>query len=148
MCLNKFNILKYSDLLKREFKKINTHWFVRDCDVVNVKSNTNKTNSKIWKTYQNAITEIKDYCDDKGIITKSNSITKAKYLEVFAWEKMLAQKNLPKEFEFAKKMQELGYLDCYVFISMFQYDFYDQYKDFARNNRKRIKTYIETYLVE
>ena len=43
-------------------------------------------------------------------------------------------------------MKEAGYLDCYVFISAFHYDHFEQYKDFSENNEDRIKTYIEDYL--
>ena len=55
-----------------------------------------------------------------------------------------------KEFGFARKMQDAGYLDCFAMVSMFHISFWDQYKAFrdADGNRARIKTYIETYLIK
>ena len=62
---------------------------------------------------------------------------------------MLANSELStEELTFAKKMANLGYLDCYVFISEFHFDLYSQYENFARDNKERIKIYIEKYLIE
>jgi tetratricopeptide (TPR) repeat protein len=141
--------MKFSDLAKQEGKKFNRHWIKRGCEINTIKWNEAKVKDNLWKTYQNADSQIKEYCDSNGVIVKQNTLTKAKYLEVYSWEKMLnSTTELPEEMRFAKKMADNGYLDCYVFMSAFHFDLYNQFSDFVKNNKDRIKTYIETYLVE
>lgn len=98
-------------------------------------------NSEHWKYYTEALDKVKTYTDDKGLLS-ANSITKEKYLEVYSWDYMLSKSNAP-ELEFARKMKEKGYLDCYVMLSNFHYDLLDQYKDFVAANRDKIKGYFE-----
>lgn len=99
-----------------------------------------------WVFYEKAGNNIQDYCNKKGIITKPNNLTKSKYLEVYSWEEMLKNSNDPSLAE-AKRMQQDGYLDCYVLVSCFHYDFYYQYKDFVANNRDKIAKYYKRYIV-
>lgn len=140
---------KYAELVDRDKKSFNNHWIKRNCGINRITMVEYPTKDKTWKAYQEAEKDVKDYCDSLGIITKPNTVTKSKYLEVYSWEHMLKEtKPLPEEFAFAKKMADEGFLDCYVFISEFHYDFYDQYLDFVKNNKDKIKKYIETYLVE
>ncbi len=94
-----------------------------------------------WKHYKQAQEKIKQHCSENGIIS-SNSITKQKYLEAYSWEYMLG-KSSAKELEFARKMKEKGFLDCYALISCFHYDFYDQFKDLVSNNREKVMKYFE-----
>jgi hypothetical protein len=49
--------------------------------------------------------------------------------------------------EEARKMQKDGYLDCYVLISCFHFDFYDQYADFVAKNREKVTEYYKKYIV-
>jgi tetratricopeptide (TPR) repeat protein len=98
-----------------------------------------------WTFYKKAQDKIKDYCDDKGIITKTNSLTQSKYLEVYSWEEMLANSKDPSLDE-ARRMQTDGYLDCYVLVTCYHYDFYDQYLDFASKNKDRILAYYNKYI--
>ncbi len=98
-------------------------------------------NSEHWKYYAEALDKVKSYADDKGVLS-TNSLTKEKYLEVYSWNYMLSKSNAP-DLEFARKMKEKGYLDCYVMLSNFHYDILDQYKDFVANNRDKIKGYFE-----
>jgi len=141
--------MKYSDLVERDGKKFNKHWIKRGCEINSNRLAESKTKDPVWSAYQNAKNEIKEYCDSSGIIVKPNTFTKSKYLEVYSWEKMLSSSaQLPDELAFAKKMADKGFLDCYVFISVFHFDLYSQYADFVKNNKDRIKTYIETYLIE
>jgi len=141
--------IKYSDLIERKGKKFDQKWMKRGSEINSIAWAETKTKDPVWSIYQDAENDIKLYCDSNGVITKSNALTTSKYLEVYCWEKMLKDsKKLPAEFAFAKEMAEKGYLDCYVFLSVFHFDLYDQYVDFVKNNRDRIKTYIEEYLVE
>ena len=68
--------------------------------------------------------------------------------EGLSYEQKMIQNSKADELLFAKKMENLGYLDCYVFISEYHFDLYNQYIVFARNNKEKIKTYIEKYLIE
>ncbi len=95
-----------------------------------------------WNYYKSAKSVIKEFCDENGIISKENELTESKYLEVFSWEKMLSKTDSNK-FKFAKEMKELGYLDCYVFITCFHPDIYEQYHHFAKNNEDKIIEYLD-----
>lgn len=140
-------LMRLVDLYYEEGKSFQKRWIKRGCTVNSVDSKTQKVKDKFWKIYKNAQDEIKIYCDSNGIITKPNTLTKSKYMEVYSWEKMLnSKKELPEEFAFAKKMQDAGYLDCYVLFSLFHYDLYPQYTEFVKDNKERIFIYIETFL--
>jgi len=141
--------IKYSDVLNIQKRTFNDHWVKRGCEINLLGYNETKTKDPTWSVYQNAGAEIESSCDSNGLIVKLNDFTKAKYLEVYSWEKMLkSSKELPAELSFAKEMADIGFLDCYVFLSAFHYDMYPQYVDFVKGNKDRIKKYIETYLVE
>jgi tetratricopeptide (TPR) repeat protein len=99
-----------------------------------------------WTFYENAMASIESYCNDKGLIVKPNTLTKSQYLEVYSWEEMLKKSNDPI-LEEARKMQSDGYLDCYVMITCFHFDIYDQYEDFVSKNRDKVIEYYNKYLV-
>lgn len=98
-----------------------------------------------WIHYEQAKEKMEMYCDEKGIINKKNDLSKSPYLEVFSWEEMLKNSNDPS-LETARRMQEEGYLDCYVFITCFHFDLLEQYKDFAARNEQKIRTYFRKYM--
>jgi tetratricopeptide (TPR) repeat protein len=140
--------MKYADLVKRDGKTFEKQWIKRGSAINNIRTMPVAATDPAWNAYQQAPNNIKMYCDSNGIIIKPNTLTKSKYLEVYSWEHLLAKATTKNpELEFAKKMADAGFLDCYVFISVFHYDMYDQYKDFAKNNKERIKQYMENYLV-
>lgn len=93
-----------------------------------------------WWYYQAAKQDVYSYFDSLGML-KPNDKTKEKYLEMYAWKNMLKNSSR-KQFQFARAMDKLGYLDCYVFISLFHQDLYDQFADFSVNNMARIKEYF------
>ncbi len=143
---------KYSDVLYMMGKKLKISWTPRKC--FPNKMNADKDDSLEvlkgvkagpWVYYQGAITKIKAYCNDKGLIVKQNDLTKARYLEVFSWEEMLNNNNDPS-LEQARKMKQEGYLDCYVFITCFHIDFYEQYLDFVSKNKDRIVDYFKFHM--
>jgi tetratricopeptide (TPR) repeat protein len=142
--------LKLEDALEKQGQSFDRHWITRPVPVNKFGSKQDeKIKNKAWNSYRQAKLLIEPYSNEDGIIIKENELTKSTYLEVFAWEKMLAN-DLSKnpELTFAKKMQAEGYLDCYVFLSLFQHGFYEQYKHFVKHNSTKIKTYIERYLME
>ena len=52
------------------------------------------------------------------------------------------------ELDKVKKIYKDGWLDCYVMVTCYHYDFYDQYLDFTSENKDRISTYFDTYMIK
>jgi hypothetical protein len=141
--------LKLDDACKLEGGDFERHWMRRGCDVNSIGDTQTRVENRPWNVYQAARDEIAPYCDSNGVITATNDLTEAKYLEVYSWEKMLAavEGNSP-QFAFAKEMHDRGFLDCYVFISLFHFDLYDQYLSFVKDNKVRVQSYVESFLIE
>lgn len=93
-----------------------------------------------WNRYQEAAQKAAPYCHKSGVFKEKTSLSNSSYLEVYSWEQMLEQSKVP-DLETAREMQRLGYLDCYVLITCFHDDFYDQYRHFADNNEEKIIRY-------
>ncbi len=137
---------------EKKDKTLKRHWMSRDYlpNMIGVTSQSTPDKDP-WTFYRNAKDKMYDYCDDDGVITKSQTLTESKYLEVYSWEYMMKKDDSDeKEIAFARKMQDAGYLDCFSMVSMFHIAFWDQYKAFrdADGNRARIKSYIETQLIK
>ncbi len=140
---------KLKDAAVLSGKNIELEWTQRACFPNTMKS----THSQIliedeksaWFYYQSSKVKLKEYCDENGKVSKENGWTKAKYLEVFSWEQMI-EHSAEDELLEAKKMQELGYLDCYVLVTCFHQDFYNQYTDFAVNNEEKIIEYFNAFI--
>ncbi len=98
-----------------------------------------------WGFYEDALAKVKDDCNELGIIEQSSK-TDERYLEVFSWVEMLKNSDAP-ELDEAREMQKRGFLDCYVLVTCFHYDFYDQYIDFVKANPGKVKSYF-TILME
>ncbi len=101
--------------------------------------------SETWKYYKQAQAKVSAFCDADGIIVKPNAPTKSKYMEVYSWEEMLKNSN-DASLDEARRMQKLGYLDCYVMVSCFHFDFYKQYLDFVVKNRERVIRYYRSMI--
>lgn len=140
--------VKLGDALNEIGKKFEKHWIKRECHVNSMRNTSEKTRNRTWFVYQQAKNEIKEFCDKDGIIVKPNDLSQAKYLEVYSFEKMIkSQKEIPEELKFAKKMMDEGFLDCYVFISIFHFNLYSQFKHFSLHNKEKIIKYFEKYLI-
>jgi tetratricopeptide (TPR) repeat protein len=105
-----------------------------------------KTVTAPWTFYQKALDSMKPNCNVKGIITTPNKLSEAGYLEVYSWEEMLKNSTDPS-LEQARKMQKDGFLDCYVLVTCFHYDFYDQYHDFVTKRKDKVMQYYKKYIV-
>lgn len=142
---------RYAKASKESSGKFDSKWMVRGAKVASYKHQWFYIDLPVegaWEVYDKAKSDIKAYCDTTtGIVTTENDVTKAAYLEVYAWEKMLKNTE-SSEFDFAKKMQEKGYLDCYVLISLFQIDLYDQQQDFVTKNPDKVKEYLKVLAAE
>lgn len=128
---------------------LNRNWIVRKTYPNSLKPGE-KVQDNIdfpWNFYANAKFNIKDYANNDGIVTVQNSATKQKYLEVYSWEKMLNEPQLKGQgFDFARKMQAAGYLDCYTLLCLFHQDIYPQFQNFAKNNKPKMRKFIELYI--
>jgi tetratricopeptide (TPR) repeat protein len=130
-------------------KKTDIHWVARGAFPNIMDIPQEKPKDKLWLIYHQAEAEIAPYCNEAGLIVKANTLTKTKYMEVYCWEKMLkSTKKLPKELAFAKKMMDEGWLDCYVFTTMFHFDFYLQFRYFIQSNAGRIRQFLLEKLPE
>lgn len=139
---------RLSTLMVRDAKELDMHWISRGYSINSFKYDQDPIDDPLWSVYREAKNDVKNYCNEDGIIAE-NPVTKEKYLEVYSWEKMLKNaRNLPDYMQFAKKMMDEGYLDCYVFISLFHVDDYSQFKDWAASNQSRIREYIEKYCTD
>ena len=159
-------------VLKRMGKKFKSHWVRRGVYPLKTDKNYEEIIAKEkspWRYYQNAKSMVYSYAK-KGVL-RSNEITKERYLELYAWREMLAgnlkidslikdpkkraeylrknnlnEKKKKKEnkinFPFARSMEKMGFLDCYVFISLFHHDLYDGFKDFVAANPDKIEKYF------
>lgn len=143
--------MKMQNILEIENKWMNDRRFTRDFYPNNNSIKNQPGLEGVWNDYREAKYEIKRYCDKDGII-EDNGVTKDKYLEVFSFRQMLdknVDKELPKYLQFALKMEEEGFLEPYVFISMFHIDIYPQFKHYMSDEKNREKAidYIEKYLI-
>jgi len=137
---------KYSDIMVHLNQTFDRHWMERKCAVNRINANNAAVKDKLWISYQNAKQDLALYCDSDGIVSRKNNFSEAKYLEVYSWEKMIKANPNATELSFAKKMMEEGFLDCFVFLSVFHHDLYPQYTHFAITNKERIQYYFEHYL--
>ena len=95
--------------------------------------------------------DVSKYCNEDGIIEENGEFSD-RYLEVYSFRRMLEKhpNDLPEALHFADKMREEGYLEPYVFICLFHFDIYEQFKDYMSVEANRIKTaeFIEKYVIE
>jgi tetratricopeptide (TPR) repeat protein len=142
-----------SKITEKLGKTFDRHWGIRVTFPNDVTLTQTPAKTEPWSNYSEAKDRVADYCNDHGVITKKNSVTEHKYLEAFSWEQMLKKSSAEDEktfenFTFAKEMMKAGFLDCYVFISMYHYKTHEQYQDFSKKNADRIREYVNTYLMK
>jgi len=139
---------RFGAIVEKLGKKFDRKWIMRGVfpNVIGGEPTENVQNSN-WKMYAESKSIIEPFCDSTGTIIKANALTKAEYAEVYAWEEMLRVAPA-KDFTEAREMQEKGYLDCYVFVSLFHNDLYPQYKAFAAKNQDRIRKYIDLLVTD
>ncbi len=149
---------KMEDIIYYTGNKFSIEWQARKVLPNKIESDTNRlisaeeSNLKSadkdspWSWYLDAKSKIESFCDDRGLINQSTSLTSSRYMEMYSWEEMLNNSD-SKELEQAKEMQKKGYLDCYIFITCFHEDIYDQYAHFVKNNPDKIVEYYKMMTV-
>lgn len=95
--------------------------------------------SSPWFYYQAAKQEVVKYADTNGVLLPNDS-TREKYMETYCWKRMLDSAD-EHAFGFARLMQELGYLDCYVLVTEFHHDLYPEFVAFMSENEEKVKKY-------
>ncbi|MEZ4922471.1 MAG: hypothetical protein R2780_04805 [Crocinitomicaceae bacterium] len=143
--------IKMQDILDVENKWLNDMRFPRGFYPNSMKAKQQSDLVGPWADYRSAMKDVRSFCNDDGIIGE-NSVTKDQYLEVYSFRKMLdenADNDLSPGLRFALKMKEEGYLEPYIFISMFHIDIYPQFKHYMsfEENRKKSMDYVEKYLI-
>lgn len=157
-CLEAFTIypgfdmkLRYQIILAQENKYMASHRFLRFFYPNNMKTDDQPDMYGIWDTYRSSKSKISKYCNEDGII-EPNPETEDRYLEVYSIRRMLEkhEDEIPEYIRFGYKMMEDGYLECYVFFTLFHVDIYPQFKDYMSFEENRVKMieYIEQYLIE
>lgn len=141
---------QYWSLLNRIMLKIgrefNTHWLVREVYPLTTSRTWEEIVAKEktpWWHYQSAKGEVYGYYDTLGLV-RPNEKTSEPYLEMYGWRWMLNRTG-KRHFAFARVMEEIGYLDCYVFITLFHQDIYSQFADFIAREPEKVRKYL--YLI-
>ena len=137
----------FMQLLKRIVNKtgkdFNTQWLLREVYPLTTAKNyfeITALEKTPWWQYQAAEADVHSYFDTLGIV-RPNEKTNERYLEIYAWKRMLDDTK-KEAFPFARAMNKIGFLDCYVLITSFHHDLYGQFKDFVKNNPEKIKEYF------
>jgi tetratricopeptide (TPR) repeat protein len=95
-----------------------------------------------WFFYQAAKQDFGVYCNPDGIM-QPNELSGETYLEVNAWLNMLDSANDASTFVFARQLRKIGYLDCYVLISLFHHDLLAQLQHLVATNPTKVKAYLK-----
>ncbi len=159
-------------IMKRSGKVLKTQWVRREVYPISTAKNYEEiiaTDDSPWRYYQQVKSLLFSYADKDGIL-RPNEFTTERYLEIFAWREMLSEHEIldslikdPKKqaaylkeqnqkgqkkdkkkitFPFARSMDKMGFLDCYVFISLFHHDLYGGFKDFVKSNPDKVEQYF------
>lgn len=139
--------LKIRDVCERSGKTFDRHWIRRPVTANRV-GFAQDDGTGLWKHYREARKELEPYCDSSGVVVSTGAPGGARYLEVWAWERMLQNSTEHSEdLAFARKCMHAGYLDCYVFLCLFHHDLYGQFKAFVPQNKERIASFINDLLI-
>lgn len=136
--------VKLEDAVRLLRKKYNDGWIIRGCyPYARGDKQTNAPGP--WADYLSSSQQAWAGADTIGVIKNPADFENEQYAEVYAWKKMLEKDNgKTPDLAFAREMQQKGYLDCYVFISLFHYDLYPAYKHFATNHPDKVGEYLRS----
>ncbi len=136
-----FKIL--AKILEKTGREFNSQWIKREVYPLKTKNINEEIvvdDKSPWWHYQSIKQDVFNYYDTSGVVVP-NEKTQERYLEVYAWKKMLNNSS-PKYFQFARAMEKMGYLDCYTLISLFHIDLYSQFLDLVKTNPDKVKKYF------
>ena len=137
---------RVGDICNKKGMKFSRQWLPRDLDLNEIGIEQKSVSMTPWNFYREAKSKIEPYCDDNGVIIKENGLTKQHYMETYCWEHMLAQTK-DKQFDFARKAMDGGYLDCFTLVSLYHISLHKQFQYFAKNNGSKIKDYFNLMLI-
>lgn len=102
---------------------------------------------RMWNDYRSLSASVWPNCDSLGIFQNPEPYGNETYAEVYVWKKLL--ENHPDNLSLlhAREMDKKGYLDCYVFITLFHYDLYPTYKHFIANHKQKAATYLRDVVI-
>lgn len=130
-------------IVEKTAKHFQTQWTLREVYPLSMTNNyfeLTALETSPWWHYQAAEAEAHDAYDSLGI-RRPDAATKKRYLEEYAWSRMLdsAAKSM---FPFARAMRKAGFLDCYALITCFHQDLYTQYADLVKREPQKVKDYF------
>ena len=137
---------RVGDICNKKGMKFFRQWLSRDLDLNEIGIEQKSVSITPWKFYREAKSKIEPFCDDNGVIIKKNGFTKQHYMEPYCWEHMLANTK-DKQFDFARKAMDSGYLDCFTLVSLYHISLHKQFQYFAKNNGPKIKDYFNLMLI-
>jgi tetratricopeptide (TPR) repeat protein len=130
-------------IVSKNGKAFNTQWLRREVYPLSTARNyfeITALDKTPWWQYQSADADVHGYYDTLGLV-RPNDKTKIPYLELYAWKKMLD--DTKKEvFPFARAMDKLGLLECYVLITCFHHDLYGQLAHFVKRHPEKVQEYF------
>ena len=142
-------------ILSKSGRKFDPHWISRAVYPIKTDKNYETIIAKKespWVHYQQAKTVLYSYATPDGLL-RENEISDYRYLELYGWMSMLVRSLDMKEkdkskinFQFARSMDKMGFLDCYVFITLFHHDVYEAYRDFVKRYPKKAHDYFYVLL--
>lgn len=130
-------------IMEKKGKVFNAQWIKREVyplTTAHVYEEIIALEKTPWWHYQAAKQDVHSYFDTLGLV-RPNEKTNEPYLEVYGWKSMLNSTGRDK-FPFARAMDKIGYLDCYVLITLFHQDVYGQYADFVKKHPEKVKKYF------
>lgn len=134
--------MKLEDAAKLLRKKYNDGWIIRGCYPYNRNAKEAAVNGP-WVDYVEFSKKAWAASDSLGVIQHPSDFENEQFAEVYAWKKMLEKDNgKTPDLAFAQDMQKRGYLDCYVFISLFHYDLYPTYKYYVSKQPEKVGEYL------
>lgn len=143
--------LKLRDLLDRNGMELNRQRLLRGA-MVNIPPGYSlppvkfSKPSLIWSAYSRSVgaAGFSRY----GIHTGLTGDVYHDYLELYAWKRMMAENPDAPELAEARAMEKEGVLDCYIMITQFHRDFYEQYHHFMSHHRERVIQFCRNHLVK
>lgn len=132
-----------SRILSKSGRVFDSQWLQREVYPASTAKNMEEILAKEktpWWHYQFAQSEVHGYYDTVGLV-RPNEKTNVRYLEVYCWRQML-NKSGTQQFKFARAMDKMDLLDCYVLVTLFHQDLYGQFHDFAKLHPDKIRDYF------
>lgn len=148
------SMVKINQLLTRNgHSGLHRHWILRLAPVAVTHNERGRhlffEETLHFQYYTTALEAVASCYDEDGIKKEDCTEEVDRYLEVECFERMLTateNEDIPA-LDHARMMQEMGMLDAYLFIGLYNVDLYTQFTDYIEHNREEAKRYIDQVLI-